>query len=467
MRSPSVDYPALMSPAQTVSRAPTAPSRQIRALLRGMRVALHVSVALLLAVALVLTWGSREASGVWATVLGLVFAAVYVAGTVAERRRGVDRLPQGWILAWLAVITLLWLGLVLLRLEFAWLVFPLFFLHLLIVGRRSVATALVLVALLTAMVVAVFAADRGGLDPGVVLGPVIGALVAVVMSAAYALFYREARTQQRIIAQLEATRADLARTERRAGVLAERQRWAQEVHDTVAQGLASVLLLSRAAQERLAGVGETDAGLTAQLAQMETTAAHSLAQARALVDRHEQEGAGRGRALADSSGTTGSEASPGLAEELAALARQTEATARQSGQDLSITVHAEDSRLLDRVPAEAGTVLLRVAQSALSNVLLHAQAHRCVVTLAMHEDGCSLDVHDDGRGRRGQPEGFGVRTMRRRAAELGGTLTVEDGAGPAERTGTVVALSLPRPGPRLEERRGTTTEEMSTGEVEA
>ncbi|MCY1157879.1 MAG: sensor histidine kinase, partial [Citricoccus sp.] len=86
---------------------------------------------------------------------------------------------------------------------------------------------------------------------------------------------------------------------------------------------------------------------------------------------------------------------------------------------------------------------------ALSNVLLHSGAAHCVVTLAVHANLVTLDVYDDGRGRGGRPEGFGIRTMRDRADGLGGTLTVEDAdEGPGDAgtgRGTVVALALPLP----------------------
>ena len=444
--------PPAASPVERARRPLPNPAADTRipALLAAMRILLHVTVAGLLVIGLVRSLAPAVRAGdhgeVWRIgTLAAVFAAIYLAGTVVEKRRSEGRSEgrdegrgegpaagrievRGQFL-WLAAVTLTWLGLMAVHVDFAWLVFPLFFLHLHVVGSRSVPAALTLVVLLTGVVLLGFWWHEGTLGLGAVVGPAIGAVVAVAMSAAYTLFYAEARTQRRIVAELQATRDDLARSERHAGAMRERERWAQDLHDTLAQGLASVVLLSRAAQEQQPG--ETLAG---QLRQIERSAVDNLAQARALV---EQRGPGAG-----------------LTDELAAACRSTQDTARSAGAPLTVDFSGPgDDRGLG---AEAATIVLRVAQSALANVLQHAGARRCVVSFAVHGDEVTLDVFDDGAGRGGNPEGFGIATMRDRAASAGGTLTVEDAFQPSEQqdhggsTGTVVALSLPRWGTRGE-----------------
>lgn len=442
-----------------------------------MRVILHVTVAGLLVIGLVRSLIPSVRAGehglVWQIVsLAAVFALIYLAGTVVEKRRSdrsslSDRSPlgdrsdpaggragaqaggqsalraEGQIvvraqLAWLTAVTLTWLGLMAVHVDFAWLAFPLFFLHLHVVGPRSVPVAIALVILLTVTVILGFWWHEGRLGIGAVVGPVIGAVVAVAMSAAYSLFYAEARTQRRIAAELQATRDHLARSERHAGALRERERWAQDLHDTLAQGLASVVLLSRAAQEQ-----HPAEPLAGQLQQIERSAVDNLAQARALV---EQRGPGAG-----------------LTAELVAACRTTQDTARSAGSDLVVEFHGPDAGRGGEVGevgeagdppmgAEAATAVLRVAQSALANVLQHARASRCVVTFAVHRDEVTLDVFDDGAGRGDRPEGFGITTMRQRANTAAGTLTVEDAFEPRSghgATGTVVALSVPRWGGRV------------------
>ena len=84
--------------------------------------------------------------------------------------------------------------------------------------------------------------------------------------------------------------------------------------------------------------------------------------------------------------------------------------------------------------------LLRVAQSALANVRLHSQARRVRATLSYSSDEVRLDIVDDGVGfDQREAGGFGLRSMRDRLAELGGTLVVESAPG----DGTAVAATLP------------------------
>ncbi len=67
----------------------------------------------------------------------------------------------------------------------------------------------------------------------------------------------QSRERAELIEQLERTRAELAEANREAGILAERDRLASEIHDTIAQGFTSIVMLVQAAE---AVIGEdTDA----------------------------------------------------------------------------------------------------------------------------------------------------------------------------------------------------------------
>jgi signal transduction histidine kinase len=85
--------------------------------------------------------------------------------------------------------------------------------------------------------------------------------------------------------------------------------------------------------------------------------------------------------------------------------------------------------------------LLRICQEALQNIKKHARAHSVNITLSYMPDLFTLDVADDGRGMEYEPKGngFGLKSMRQRAEELGGTLVVESEPG----KGTTIAVSLP------------------------
>jgi signal transduction histidine kinase len=81
------------------------------------------------------------------------------------------------------------------------------------------------------------------------------AVLAVVCSAVFGTWARGVSHQNderaRLIEQLEDSRAQVARLSHEAGVTAERQRLAAEIHDTIAQGLSSVVMLIQAAEAEL------------------------------------------------------------------------------------------------------------------------------------------------------------------------------------------------------------------------
>ena len=85
--------------------------------------------------------------------------------------------------------------------------------------------------------------------------------------------------------------------------------------------------------------------------------------------------------------------------------------------------------------------IYHVAAEAVLNAYRHAGATKVEMTVAAGEHGVALDVVDDGVGLdpAARP-GVGLQSMRERADELGGTLTVEPG--PAGR-GTQVRMVLP------------------------
>ncbi|MDI3298533.1 MAG: sensor histidine kinase [Bacillota bacterium] len=99
-----------------------------------------------------------------------------------------------------------------------------------------------------------------------------------------------------------------------------------------------------------------------------------------------------------------------------------------------------------RLPDELETVIFRVVQEAITNVLLHARAQRVSVELHEEPDLLYVRVQDDGRGFSpeqliGQPErSIGLAGMRERAALVGGRLEIRSRPG----QGTTVELTIPR-----------------------
>ncbi|MDH5832633.1 ATP-binding protein [Luteimonas kalidii] len=127
----------------------------------------------------------------------------------------------------------------------------------------------------------------------------------------------------------------------------------------------------------------------------------------------------------------------------AALRGQVAVLARNSRLDIGLDVAPVGRRL----PAEVELACFRIAQEALTNVARHAGATRAEVSVAVQDSGGGrslvLRVTDDGRGIDPErPGGLGLLTMRERATQLGGSLSIS-----ARRAGgTQVCAVLPIPG---------------------
>lgn len=167
---------------------------------------------------------------------------------------------------------------------------PLFYTALRTLPPRA---AVVLVALLTALVVAAQLRLSPSFDPNLLLAP---PAVAALATAVFVHMERQTRAQRTLIDDLIRTRRELAATERREGTLAERQRLSMEIHDTLAQHLSSQQMLLQAADR----TWDSDpATARAHVRTATDTAARGLAEARRLVhDLAPPELAGGGR-LAD------------------------------------------------------------------------------------------------------------------------------------------------------------------------
>ncbi len=271
--------------------------------------------------------------------------------------------------------------------------------------------------LLTVVTLGAFVASRG-LTPQAFRESAPQLLVSLVFSLMLGYWISRIIDQSSeradLIAQLEQARAELAAAERSRGVAEERERLAREIHDTLAQGFTSIVMLAQAAAPLLA----RDPGTAGrQLALIEEVARENLAEARALV---------AASAPAGLDGTTLPDAVRRLAERF--------------GQETGIEVeaHVEPVPHLDR---DRQVVVLRAVQEALSNVRRHAGARRVAVRLV--EDGgvALVEVGDDGEGfgPERRDRGFGLAGMRARVDEVGGELDVASTPG----GGTRLTVRLP------------------------
>lgn len=368
--------------------------------------AMHGTFAVLLAIAL-----ARSLRDGPVLAGGLLLGAVYAGGIVQSTRH---RPRLGPARAWLAVLTAGWAALALASPAFVWLAFPLFFLY---VHLLRLAWALPGVVLLTAAAIGAVAWHGDGVTLAEVVGPSVGAAVATLMALAYQALYRESEERRLLIDDLVRTRERLVRAESDAARLTERERLAREIHDTLAQGMSSIILLLRAAQRDLDSDRDTARG---RLAEAEEAAAENLAEARNFV-----------RELA-----------PPVLERSSltdALRRITESAAARSASRMRFETSGEPLEL----PTEYEVALVRIAQGALGNAAQHSGAGNVGVTLTYLDDMVVLDVYDDGRGfdPAAPVDGYGLRAMRERARALGGTLEVES----AKDEGTAVVATLPVP----------------------
>jgi signal transduction histidine kinase len=112
----------------------------------------------------------------------------------------------------------------------------------------------------------------------------------------------------------------------------------------------------------------------------------------------------------------------------------------EAGNGLSVCVEA--SGPLAQLPAAVEVAAYRIAQEAVTNVVRHAEARACTITLDVADAGLRLMVEDDGNGLASDRRaGVGLGSMRERAEELGGTLDLEQRPG----GGTCVRAQLPLP----------------------
>ncbi|KJK57052.1 nickel transporter [Saccharothrix sp. ST-888] len=384
----------------------------------------------------------------WVVGLSAVLALVQLAGLTlpgSRRQRPVRPGPAGWAarvplpVLLLVLVVGQWVVLVLLAPSFAWCAVPLVYTALRTLPARA---AIPLVAAMTALVVLAERRLTAGFDPVALLAP---PAVAGLATAVFLHMERQAARQRALIADLVRTRRELAATERREGTLAERQRLAMEIHDTLAQGLSSQRMLLQAADRTWDGDPRTARTHVRTAARI---AARNLAEARRFV--HDLAPA----ELADGAG---------LDQALRALATRESA---ESG--LPVHCHLDGTPV--PLPAAVQSALLRIAQGALANVREHAHARTAALTLSYLGDQVVLDISDDGTGFRSDPtaadptdptaadpaapgaaapdRGHGLPAMRARVRQLGGTLTVESTPG----EGTVVSAAIPLDAPPLEDR---------------
>jgi len=191
----------------------------------------------------------------------------------------------------------------------------------------------------------------------------------------------------------------------------ERHRLAREIHDGIAQEVASLGYLV----DDLAATTDTREGkeaaraLRAELTRIVNELRLSIFDLRMEVNQR----GGLGQAISD--------------------------YARDIGGRAGMTVHVALAEASGPLPRDAQTELLRIAQEAITNVRKHARASNLWVTLNTNGAVVLLRIEDDGVGRAHvRQDHFGLRMMRERADRIGAELAVTD----RSRGGTSVVVAL-------------------------
>jgi signal transduction histidine kinase len=254
-----------------------------------------------------------------------------------------------------------------------------------------------------------------------------GVIAAGVMIGTVLLYIhrvnREAVLRARLLRQLHDAQRDLAEHAREAGVQDERQRFARDIHDTLAQGFTSVIKHLEAIELSLDASATENNGARDRVRQH---LAHAQTVSRSSVDEI--------RRLVWALRPTPLDGST-LSEALARVVGQ------WSGANAVPATF--DSDALPALQPDADVIFLRATQEALSNVARHAGATTVGVSLRSVDGLALLTVEDDGRGfaHTDAPgvEGLGLSGMRERVRRFGGHLMIESTPG----RGTSLSVAIP------------------------
>ncbi|GLW02311.1 sensor histidine kinase [Streptomyces lavendulae] len=293
--------------------------------------------------------------------------------------------------------------------------------------------AIVLVVLANLWPVTVVWLRGGEFDPHILsVLPIslLGIALSVLLGLWITRVVQQSSERAEMIDELRRSREREAHLSHQAGISAERERLAREIHDTLAQSLTSIISLVQAAESE---VVDNPARAHERLGLAGRVARDSLAEARGFVSKLTP---------------------PALRESslVQAVRRQADLLREETGLVVRCTAGGEEQPL----PMVVSVVLLRAAQEAFANVRKHARDAREVEVRVAYAPGeVRLVVRDDGAGfavdacRDAGPEeagddahsgGFGLLGMRARVAEIGGTVRVESGPGEGTTVEVTVAL---------------------------
>jgi signal transduction histidine kinase len=224
-----------------------------------------------------------------------------------------------------------------------------------------------------------------------------------------------------VVSERERSSRELAEARRTEGARAveERRRIARDLHDSVSQALFSTVLHTRTAQKALEQEGASPSGRVGRsLGAIADLTRSVQSEMRALIFELRRDPVHDGL--------------------VAALARHASGVRTSDG--LTIDVRGPGPRLA--LPQLVETQLFAIGREALANVQKHAGASAAHVRVEAQNGQVVVEVRDNGRGfdpAAGHPGHFGLDSMRSRAAEIGGRITITSAPG----SGTLVRVRVP------------------------
>ena len=223
-----------------------------------------------------------------------------------------------------------------------------------------------------------------------------------------------------VLSERDRYASELAEARRTEGARAgeQRRRIARDLHDSVSQALFSTVLHTRTAQKALVQEGGSPSGRVGRsLGAIADLTKSVQSEIRALIFELHRDPIHDGL--------------------VAALARH--ASGLRTSDGLTVDVRGPGPRLALSEPVE--TQLFAIGREALANVKRHSGASAAQIRVRAQQGQIVLEVRDNGRGfdtAAGHPGHFGIDSMRSRATEIGGLLTITSKRG----SGTLVRVCV-------------------------
>jgi len=211
----------------------------------------------------------------------------------------------------------------------------------------------------------------------------ISGLIFTAMVGAVDIHYAERRRENKKLLLAQEEVAQVAQ-------IAERERIGRDLHDVLGHTLSLIVLKSELASK----LADKDPQRAAQeIRDVERISRDTLAQVRSTVRGYQS-------------------------RSLVSEAEQARAALRAAGVQVQCDFNAT------KLPAAQEGVLALALREAVTNVIRHAKATACDLTLREENGACRLEIKDNGCGSM-TPEGSGLSGMRQRVESLGGKLQRE------------------------------------------